>query len=201
MPRKFTPWKGVEVFEYAPSYRTVTIDYVQYYLYFPYVVFVLRKNHEQLEHFAPNLRRTIHVGFRTEPLDEGKPLDGQMLSHPFLPQTYGRWLLSCSAADIGGYWNSSFGPDSYWPSHYLLPDSGLKNYNDWSLLSKTSPELVMAAFQDYPKTRIYYDSNTFYLSNSTNFRATPVELTVPLSETLEEVDATVLKHVFSVNAR
>ncbi len=55
--RHITNLPGVDIYEQKPGFRTIqTLAYGNFYLYLPYVVFILKED-------------CLRVGFRVQPLD------------------------------------------------------------------------------------------------------------------------------------
>ncbi len=134
---------GINVYEQEPGFRTLQFaDDKNYYLYLPYMVYIL--------HHHLNGREFLSVGFRTQPLNTDN-LQDEILLFPPLPNICLTDYVVCCKPDIDEFWYSKFSSNerwTQWPGVRLLRKSELQSYENWCLLS---PQEVMRIFANWPK--------------------------------------------------
>lgn len=172
--------KYATVYEFVPGYRSMVYDGERYCLPFPYVVFVIR---------TTGKIKTLHVGCRTEPLDE-KSLKDQELLYPPLSNIYMRWLLACSRPSIAAFWSSPF--MGGWPEAMLVEQTALESHEHWQ---RMTPEEVMKVFAAWPKTIEFPHDPVggLWCGGTTSKKDLPVRVT--MTEVLAPMSREALNHV------
>ncbi len=127
--------KAIDIYEQEPGFSTVLFTRSKRYLFFPWIVYVLRKNS------IPSL----HVGFRTQSLNVNN-LNNELLLYPPLPHIYSNSLQVCCIPTITDFWSSRFETRLGWVGEKLLRRSALKSYKNWSELK---PDEVMTIFNQW----------------------------------------------------
>lgn len=170
---------NIEVIEFEPGYRTITIYNGKFHLWFPYIIHIIRR------HIGG---RTMHMGLRVAPLNEKNILE-ETLMYPPLPNIFCDWLLACSTPSVEAFWSSNFSLAAGWPSHSLMLDTDLLSYGHWE---KLDPKELVPIFCNWPKTiKFSWASNGLPCGEQTDM---PVQM--PLKRCLGPIDPGLLGHVF-----
>ncbi len=148
LKERMTEIDGAQIIEHPPTYRSLWTYGERknhFFLYFPYVVHIIRKHksyggHEQL---------SLHVGFRTEPLPRyKKDIRECTLLYPPMSNVYCKWLLVCSPATVEGFWKTQFNGHDAWADSKLRKAVGL-TFPSWE---KIHPDDFMEKLNNWPKT-------------------------------------------------
>ncbi len=183
---------GVNIYEQEPGYRNVQFNYGRHYLFLPWVVYILRN--DSPNPYKPGTVKTLHVGFRTEPLNISGNLQEEILLYPPFANILFKWLLVCCKPDINEFWHSEFGSSSSWPAETLLKNTNLKSYENWSRLH---PKEVMTIFEQWPRSITFPFSQTGFWGGDHNTMPTQI----PLGDCLTRMSVSVIEHILLQMAR
>ncbi len=188
MLNHITSIPNVDIYEQKPGCRTIQLSCSNAYVFLPWMVYILRKDNQNP--YRRGKLNTLHVGFRTEPLNVSGDLREEILLYPPLPNIYCQWLLACCEADLNAFWNSRF-IENGWPDEVLLSETALKSYEHWSSLK---PDEVMAIFENWPNTIEFEFCNMTGLHAAwSSVQQMPTQLF--LGDCLQELPSSAISHV------
>jgi hypothetical protein len=146
----------VEIYEQKPHKRTIEVGenfrgQIFITIPVPYIVYIKKRyfNLDVKSFDVPqNGFETLHVAFKTEPIDKTKALEDQKVLMPPLPHIASKWFLVCVDPEINHFWQTPFGYAESWTAEALLKATPIENYTNWSELTH---EKLFGILNEWPK--------------------------------------------------